>query len=488
MKPPFRRTVWPIGLLPLAAAVVGLGVGSPVTCRAAAPTAPPNVILILCDNLGYGDLGCYGSQLHRTPHVDRLAAEGLRFTDCYAASGVCTPSRAALLTGCYPRRVNLHVSDKGGAVLQPVAAKGLHPDELTLAEVLKARGYVTGCLGKWHLGDQPQFLPTRQGFDYYLGIPYSDDMTARPGEIWPELPLMRGEQVIEAPVDRNFLTERYTREALAWIEAHRNGPFFLFLSHAMPGSTKRPFARPEFQGRSANGQWGDAVEELDWSTGELLAALARWDLDERTLVIFTNDNGAMRRDPPQGSNRPLAGWGYTTDEGGMRVPCLVRWPGRVAAGRVCGELVTLMDWFPTLARLAGAELAADRPIDGHDIGPLLFNAPGARSPYEAFYYYDMDQLQAVRAGRWKLYLELAEKRGRGNRPPSRQEARLVDLVADPSESSGRNWLADEPEVVRRLLALAERARAELGDEDREGAGQRPAGWEPRPTPRALPMP
>src|SRR5688572_17938618 len=197
---------------------------------------PPNFILILCDNLGYGDIGCFGSKLHRTPHVDRLAAEGLRLTSCYAASGVCTPSRAAIMTGCYPRRVGLHKNDRGGAVLQPVEPIGLHPEEVTLAEVLKTRGYATALLGKWHLGDQPAFLPTRQGFDEYFGIPYSDDMTPREGQPWPPLPLMRSERVIEAPVDRDLLTKRYTEEAIRYVTQNRDRPFFLFLSHAMPGS------------------------------------------------------------------------------------------------------------------------------------------------------------------------------------------------------------------------------------------------------------
>lgn len=463
------------------AAILGLGVVSQVSAGAA-PNSPPNFILILCDNLGYGDLGCYGSRLHRTPHVDRLATEGLRLTDFYVSSGVCTPSRASFMTGCYAQRVNLHVSEHGAAVLQPVSSKGLHPQEVTLAEVLKARGYATACFGKWHLGDQLVFLPTRQGFDEFFGLPYSDDMTPRPGKNWPPLPLMRGEKVIEAPVDRSLLTQRLTHEAVAFIERHRERPFFLYLPQAMPGSTDHPFASEAFRGRSANGAYGDAVEELDWSTGEILSALKRHGLEERTLLIFTSDNGAPQRNPPQGSNQPLAGWGYTTAEGGMRVPCLLRWPGQIPAGQVCSELVTAMDLLPTLARLAEADLPTDRVLDGKDVWPLFAGQPGARSPHEAFYYYHMDQLQAVRAGKWKLYLPREAAR-RGASAGSPTPLLLFDLSQDLAEA--HNLAAEHPEVVQRLLALAERARHDLGDRHQPGAGQRPAGHEPHPTPRLL---
>ncbi|MCZ2341535.1 MAG: sulfatase, partial [Bacteroidales bacterium] len=433
---------------------------------------PPNFVLILCDNLGYGDVGCYGSQLHRTPHVDRMAREGLKLTDFYVASGVCTPSRAALMTGCYPRRVNLHVSDTGGAVLQPVSPKGLHPQEATIADVLKQQGYATACIGKWHLGDQLAFLPTRQGFDQFYGVPYSDDMVPRTGKNWPDLPLMRGETVIEAPVDRDTLTKRYTEEAIRFIAANKHRPFFLYLPHAMPGSTTHPFSSPAFRGKSRNGAWGDSVEEIDWSTGKLLQALKDHGIDEQTLVVWTSDNGAPRRNPVQGSNRPLGGWGYSTAEGGMRVPCLVRWPGKIPAGTVSGELVTAMDWLPTFAKLAGGKWPGKPAIDGKDITPILTGQPNARSPYEAFFYYQLDQLQAVRSGKWKLYLPLAGKRELGGkRQPS--PARLFDVVADPGET--HDQIADHPDVVKQLTLLAEKARVDLGDGPRLGAGQRPAG-------------
>ena len=244
----------------------------------------PTVVLILADNLGYGDLGCYGSTRHRTPQLDRMAGEGVRFTSFYATCGVCTPSRASLMTGCYPRRAGLHQTDPDGFVLRPVSPNGLHPDEITIADLLKSRGYATAMLGKWHLGDQPPFLPTRQGFDYYLGIPYSDDMVGDGKR--PPLPLMENEEVVEAPVDRNTLTNRYTAKCVELIERNRERPFFIYLAHAMPRSTAAPFASQAFRGKSKNGPYGDAVEELDWSTGEILGALRRLGLDSDTLVIW----------------------------------------------------------------------------------------------------------------------------------------------------------------------------------------------------------
>ncbi len=454
---------------------------------ASVPTAdwePPNLIFILCDNLGYGDVGCYGSKLHRTPNIDRMAAEGMQLTSFYVTSGVCTPSRASLMTGCYPRRLNMHASSQGLSVLRPADSKGLHPDEITLAEVLDKRGYATACIGKWHLGDQPPFLPTRQGFDYYFGIPYSDDMTPRQGKPWPPLPLMRGEVVIEAPVDRNLLTKRYTEEAIRFIEENRRRPFFVYLAHAMPGSTTSPFASRRFRGKSANGPYGDSVEEIDFSTGRILATLKDLDLDERTLVVWTSDNGAPRRDPPQGSNRPLGGWGYTTMEGGMRMPCVLRWPGRIPAAATCDELLTSMDVLPTFARLAGAAVPRDRIIDGRDVWGILSGRPGARSPHEAFYYYQMERLEAVRSGKWKLHLPGRRARSVPLPPEIASQAMLFDLETDVAETN--NVAAEHPEVVRRLMSLAEKARQDLGDAGRPGKHQRPAGMVANPKPQTLP--
>jgi len=447
---------------------------------AAATPEHPNVILILCDNLGYGDIGCYGSTQHRTPHVDRMAAEGLKLTSFYVSSGVCTPSRASIMTGCYPIRLDMHVSDKGGLVLQPVAKKGLNPEETTMAEVMKQAGYATAIIGKWHLGDQLEFLPTRQGFDQFFGIPYSDDMTPRKGFPWPPLPLMQNEKVIESGVDRNELTRRYTEAAIDFITRQKDHPFFLYLPHAMPGSTSHPFASERFRGHSQNGAWGDSVEEIDWSTGELLAALKRLKLDEKTLVVWTSDNGAPRRNPPQGSNAPLKGWGYDVSEGAMRVPCLVRWPGQVPAGTQSNLLCSSMDLLPTFARLAGVTRTADRVIDGRDIWPILSGQPDARSPHAAHYYYFSDQLQAVRSGPWKLYLPLPDRRVGGNRR-AEQPAELYQLEEDVSEQ--RNVAAEHPEIVARLKELADQARQDLGDENRPSPHQRPAGWVEHPTPR-----
>ncbi len=455
-----------------------------LTLAAVGRCAPPNVILIVCDNLGYGDVGCYGSTLHRTPSLDRMAAEGLRLTSFYVSSGVCTPSRASLMTGCYPRRVNLHVSDTGGWVLQPVARKGLHPAEVTIADLLQTGGYRTAIIGKWHLGDQPPFLPTRQGFSEFFGIPYSDDMTAREGRSWPPLPLMRDDTVVEAPADRNTLTKRYTAEAIRFIERHQHQPFFLYLPHAMPGSTRTPFASERFRGKSLNGPYGDSIEELDWSTGEILSALQRLELEQKTLVVWTSDNGAPRRNPPQGSNAPLKGWGYDCSEGAMRVPCLVRWPGHVPAGAVSDELVTSMDLYPTFAELAGVSLPPNTLIDGHSVWSLLSGHPDTRSPHEAFYFYFMDQLQAVRAGDWKLYLPLAGKYVNGRRERAPCTAELYDLSQDPGETT--NIAGSHPDVVDRLRTLAERARRDLGDEDQPGAHQREAGLVENATPRLQP--
>ena len=451
---------------------------------AAAPTStPPNIVLIFVDNLGNGDVGFGGSTLHRTPHLDRMAAEGTIFTSFYVASGVCTPSRAALMTGCYPRRVNLHRSGAGLPVLRPLDTRGLHPDETTMAETLRAAGYATGIFGKWHLGDQPAFLPTRQGFDAFFGIPYSDDMTPGPGPrtSFPELPLMRDEKVIEAPVDRDHLVRRCTEEAIAFMERNAARPFLVYLPHTMPGSTAHPFSSPAFRGRSRNGAYGDAVEELDWSAGEILATLRRLGIDERTLVIWTSDNGAVRRNPPQGSCAPYKGWGYDTSEGAMRMPCVMRWPGRIPAGRVTDEVGTTLDLLPTFARLAGAPPPA-REIDGHDISGLLLGTPGVRSPWDekGFCFYFGEQLQAVRSGPWKLYLPLEEKilNLRGER--GKFAGALYDVRNDVREE--REAMAANPEVGRRLTELAARTRRVIGDTGLAGSGQRPAGHEPNPVP------
>jgi len=448
-------------------------------CRAAGKprdSEKPNFIVIFCDDMGYGDVGCFGSTKHRTPNLDRMAAEGTRFTSFYVTSGVCTPSRSSLMTGCYPRRVNMHQNEAGLCVLFPVNHKGLHPHEITIAEVLRGQGYATACVGKWHLGDQPDLLPTRQGFDYYYGIPYSNDMGTRQGPGRPPLPLLRNEEVIEAPADQNTLTRRYTEEVIKFVRANKDRPFFVYLPHTMPHNPVH--ASDAFRDKSANGRYGDAVEEIDWSAGQILAALKDLDLDDKTLVLFTSDNGAASR--WGGSNGPLRGWKGSTWEGGMREPCIVRWPGRIPAGAACDELACTMDLLPTFARLAGASAPTDRIIDGRDIWPLMSGRPGAETPHEAFYYYQMDQLQAVRSGKWKLHLPLKPKKRNWGKPEPGCPLQLYDLDADIAE---QNNVADEhPDVVERLLALAEKARDDLGDTGRKGKGQRPAAFVPHPKP------
>mgnify|MGYP001240923310 CR=1 FL=1 len=468
-------------------------------CITAQEPGKPNLIVILCDNLGYGDIEPFGSKVHRTPHLNRMAREGRKFTHFYVTAGVCTPSRASLMTGCYAQRVCMHVNPRDQHVLRPVSPYGLHPDEITLAEVLKERGYATSIIGKWHLGDQPDFLPTRQGFDSYFGIPYSDDMTKPTGERlgnrmngnrWPPLPLMENDKVIEAPVDRDTLTRRYTKRALEFIERNKKNPFFLYFPQAMPGSTVKPFSSPLFKGKSRNGPWGDSIEELDWSTGQILDKLVELGIDKRTLVIWTSDNGSpMARDmdsPSRGTNKPLFGRGYTTAEGAFRVPTILWWPDRVPAGTTCAELVTTMDLLPTFARLAGGREPQDRKIDGRDIRPLILGTPGAKTPYEAFYYYQRDHLQAVRSGPWKLFLP----QGKATRHPHVANGKAVkpllfNVVADIG--SQKNVSGKNPAVVKRLMALAESARVDLGDLGAPGKGQRVIGKVDNPRPQLLPV-
>lgn len=448
----------------------------------------PNFVLISCDNLGYGDIEPFGSEVHRTPNLSRMAREGKRFTHFYSSSGVCTPSRASLMTGCYAQRVGMHWNPRDGRVLRPLSPYGLHPEEVTIAEALKEVGYRSAIVGKWHLGDQPPFLPTRQGFEYFFGIPYSDDMTAEvgrrlgerfEGKLWPALPLMDGESVLEAPVDRNDLTRRCTEAAVQFIERHQEEPFFLYFAQPMPGSTAHPFSSPKFQGRSQNGAWGDAIEEIDWSTGVILDKLVELGIQDRTLVIWTSDNGApLSKDPKQldrGSNQPLSGRGYTTAEGGFRIPTLMWWPGHVTEGETCEELATTLDVFPTLVGLAGGNVQSQLKIDGLNIQELITGPVTAKSPRKVFYFYEGTQLQAVRRGVWKLFVPLTTfeqhpyfTKGHDNAPL------LFHLYEDPS--SRNNRAQDYPQIVEQLMRDAKIARQELGDVDRTGLGQRQRGF------------
>ena len=457
--------------------------GTAVACGAtalssasAAPTGPPpNFIIIFTDDQGYGDLGCFGSKTCRTPRIDRMAVEGMKLTSFYVAAPVCTPSRAALMTGCYPARVGLP------SVIFPNSmargqrdgkAIGLNPSEVTVAKLLKSRGYATACIGKWHLGDLPVFLPTRHGFDEYFGVPYSNDMhPANKKWGFAPLPLLRGQKVVETEPDQDLLTRRYTEEAIGFIERNKHRPFFLYLPHSMP---HRPVHASErfrkgLAGRKPRGTgykvasdhlYPAAIEEIDWSTGQILDALKAQGLGERTLVVFTSDNG-----PAVGSAGPLRGRKGSTFEGGMRVPCVVRWPGHVPAGRTCDAVTTAMDLLPTFAGLAGAKVPQDRVIDGKDIWPLLSGHAGATSPHEAFCYLRGPRVAAVRSGQWKLHL----MGGRGSKPGA-----LYDLEADTGEK--RNVAGQHPNVVKRLTQLARRLEADLKTHSR------PSGTAPAPKP------
>jgi arylsulfatase A-like enzyme/dienelactone hydrolase len=459
----------------------------------------PNVVFIFCDDLGYADLGCYGAKDIRTPNIDRLAAEGTRFTSFYVAQAVCTASRAALMTGSYPNRVGM------SGALNHTSTTGLNPREKTLGQVFKDQGYATAIFGKWHLGHHPQFLPTRRGFDEWLGIPYSNDN----GPLHPvtrgipSLPLFDGAEVIEVDPDQSQFTARFTARATAFIERNRDRPFFLYVPHVMPHVPI--FASARFRGTSQRGLYGDVVQELDWSVGEIMATLKRLGLDERTLVIFSSDNGPfLSYGEHAGRATPLREGKLTTFEGGMRTPCLVRWPGRVPAGRVSDEPVSTMDLHATFAQLIGAKLPNVRR-DGSDMSALLFGQPGAKGR-EEFWFYSGDELHAVRLGDWKLhvaheYLTVAAEPGRGGKPSnfanmkpdsiensgirgiaSRHGYRveplgvsLFNVREDPTET--RNVANAHPDIVARLQARVAAARADLGDSltKAKGANLRPAG-------------
>jgi len=447
----------------------------------------PNFIIFFCDNLGYGDIEPFGSKVNRTPNLNRMAQEGRKFTSFYVTSGVCTPSRASIMTGCYPQRVGMHLNPRDGNVLRPISPYGLNPTEITIAEILKEQGYKTGIIGKWHLGDQVPFLPMAQGFDYFFGIPYSDDMTQDvgrrlgdryDGNHWPALPLMLNNKVIEEGVDRNLLTKRYTEKAIDFIEENKERPFFLYLPQAMPGSTKTPFASDSFRGKSKGGPWGDSVEELDWSIGQIMDELISLGIDKNTLLIFTSDNGApMTSDNSSieiGTNKPLFGRGYTTAEGAFRVPTIMWWPGTVPKGTICKDFATTMDILPTFAAFAGTKSPIDRIIDGFDNRSLILGKRGAKSPYKVFYYYNADQLQAVKSGPWKLFVPLADF---VQHPHFKKGEAATPLLFNVEEdiSSAHNVADKHPDIVGRLMLLAEKGRRDLGDFNIPGSNQRKAG-------------
>ncbi len=440
----------------------------------------PNVLLINCDDLGYGDLGCYGSTRNTTPAIDQLADEGIRCTSFYMASPVCSPSRAALLTGCYPPRISFG-SFEGLPVLFPGQPLGLPQSEISLARVLSDAGYRTQMIGKWHCGDQPGFLPVNHGFDHYFGLPYSNDMGRQAntpqflGSL-PPLPLLDDDKVIEQQPDQRSLTARYVAEALSFLRDVKGDPFFLYLAHMY---VHLPiYVQPDFLQRSRNGVYGAAVESIDWATSALLDELSALDLDRQTIVIFTSDNGSLGDVPPPwgsseplgGSNQPLRGAKGSTWEGGMRVPAIVRWAGTLDGGRVCDELLTSMDLYPTLAGLCGARVPGDRVIDGLDVLDV-WRDPAARSPHHTFAYYRGNNLEAVRGHRYKLHVA---RRGQ-------EVIELYDLTEDPGETT--EVRAVHPEVVDRLGAAAEGYRYELGDGRLgvQGRGIRPIGRAEHPS-------
>ena len=475
-----KRTVFPaVTVLLLAFALPGvLGADAP----------KPNLVIINIDDLGYGDIGPFGSTLNRTPNLDRMASEGRRLTTFYAAP-LCSPSRSALMTGCYPKRV-LPIPH----VLFPNDDIGLAPSETTVAEVLKSAGYATGIVGKWHLGDQPEFLPTRQGFDEWFGLPYSNDMgpaadgvkssfgaplpTSR-GDSQPPLPLMRGETVVQRvlALDQTRLVTRYTEEALRFIRTHKDERFFLYLAHNAVHFPLYPGDR--FRGKSGNGLYGDWVEEVDWSVGEVLNTLRTQGLAEKTLVIFTSDNGGTSR----GVNRPLRGYKGSTWEGGVRVPTIAWWPGKIPAGTSSGAICGMFDILPTFAALAGAAVPGDRKIDGADIRSVLVGDADAPGPHEVFYYYRGLELEAVREREWKLVLPAAAAnagKAKAKSPAKPAEStRLFNLKKDIGEST--DVASEHPEVVARLEKLVAAMKDDLGVSG-FGPGCRPLGKVADPQP------
>jgi arylsulfatase A-like enzyme len=451
---------------------------------AADPVADrPNIVIVFADDLGYGDLGCYGAKGYSTPHLDRMAREGVRFTDFYVPQAVCSASRAALMTGCYPNRIGIL------GALNAFSRFGINEHETTIAEVLKSRGYATAIFGKWHLGFQQRFLPPRHGFDEYFGLPYSNDMQPNPkypgGH--PNLPLLDGLHTVESNPDQSNLTTWYTEHAVSFIERHRARPFFLYLPQSMPHVPL--YVSEKFRGKTQRGTYGDVIEEIDWSVGQILATLERLKLDRRTLVIFTSDNGPwLPYGNHGGQSGPFREGKGTSFEGGVRTPCVMRWPGMIPAGHVCREPVMTIDLLPTFARLAGASVPTDRIIDGRDIFSLIRGDAGAKSPHESLYFYWGRELQAVRSGRWKLHLPhdfrsmngiTPGQDGRGsNYAKGKIGQVLYDLEADLGET--RDVSDEHDDVVARLLQHAEAARQDLGDSatKRVGKNVRPPGAVP----------
>ena len=421
--------------------------------------APPNFVVIFIDDMGYGDIGPFGSKINRTPHLDQMAREGRKLTSFYVASPVCTPSRAALMTGCYPQRVGLE-RGSGHIVLFPGDHHGLNPKEITIAETLKSAGYATGCFGKWHLGDQPQFLPTEQGFDTYYGIPYSNDMWPALRRFkCPDLPVLLDTKVVELIKDMDgqaTLCKKFTDAATRFIRKNKKKPFFVYLPHAFVHGPRK--ASPQFMAKAKTVEQAQ-VEEVDWSVGQIIKTLREEGLEKSTLVLFTSDNG-----PAGGlSAGPLRGRKGTAFEGGQREPTIAWWPETIPAGTASNELTTAMDLHPTFAALAGAKMPTDRVIDGKDIAPIILGKSGAKTPHDRFFYQQGGRLAAVRSGDWKLFVK----------------GQLYNLKDDLAEK--KNVAQANPEVVKKLRGLLADFQKDLAKNSRSvGLAKNPRTLVPRP--------
>jgi len=439
------------------------GITQPLIHRERDKAKKTNIVIVFCDDLGYGDTGCYGHPTIRTPNIDRMAQEGQRWTDFYVAASVCTPSRAALMTGRLPIRSGM-CNDKQ-RVLFPNSAGGLPSQEITMAEALKTEGYSTACIGKWHLGHLPQYLPTHNGFDYYFGIPYSNDMDAvsghgtSPAELgeaepqWWNVPLMRNEEIIERPANQHTLTKRYTQEAISFIRRSKHKPFFLYFAHTFPHVPL--FASEKFDGKSLRGLYGDVVEELDWSLGKVLQTLKDEALAENTLVVFTSDNGPWLNKEQFGGSAGLLREGKgCTWEGGMREPCIMWWPGKIKPG-VVGDIGSTMDLFTTVLRLAGASVPIDRVIDGVDLRPVLFGT--GPSPRSVMFYYRGTKLYAVRKGPYKAHFFTKPAYGRNIEETKHDPPLLYNLAHDPSEKFDVSQ--DHPEIIADIRKEVEQHQA-----------------------------
>lgn len=461
--------------------------------------APPNIVIFLTDDQGYADLGCFGSKTLKTPNIDRVAAEGMKLTSFYVAQPVCTASRAAIMTGCYSNRVGLF------GALNHTSEIGISEKESILPQLCKQRGYATACFGKWHLGHHPEFSPLRHGFDEFAGLPYPNDNGPDHPTIKgiPPLPWFEGEDVTGYNPDQNLFTKKITELGVSFIERNKDKPFFLYLAHIMPHVPIH--ASDSFRGKTGQGLYADVISELDWSMGVVIETLKRLKIDDNTLLIFTSDNGPfLSYGEHAGNASPFRGGKLTTFEGGVRMPFIARWPGKIPRGRTSDVIVTGMDLYPTIARLIGVELPIYK-LDGKDIGPLL-TGQSTTPPHEAFYYYGGEELQAVRSGKWKLhfphqFLEVAAEPGKGGLPSNFANLKplaptssglkgiasrhgykvldmplsLFDLDADPGES--KDVAAGHPDVVKQLSALAESMRGDLGDKltDRKATGARKPG-------------